>query len=286
MRRKPFQSSICPKSTRIGMLIFSDVCGPIQVKSLGGARYYLLFRDEYSNFRAVHFIKQKSEVLEHCKTFIALLHTQTGELVTEFRSDGGTEYLLLDSWLNSIEIRHQTTCRYSPQQNAIERDNRTVVQLVHALLYSNTNIPLTLWAEATSCIVYTLNRVLSSANLTKTPFELWYGRKPDVSNLRAFESEFCVLILSQLCQKLDVKAHLCIFVGNSDTQKEDRYWDPSTGKVNVSRDVSPIDHYYTPRLPTTDIQMGGDDVFSTCETSETKYPTTRRKLLSIKLRID
>ena len=63
------------------------------------------------------------------------------------------------------------------------------------------------------------------------------------------------------CEHLD---HLCIFVGNSDTQKGGRYWDPSTGKVNVSRDVSPIDHYYTPRLPTTDIQMGGD-VFSTCE---------------------
>ena len=62
------------------------------------------------------------------------------------------------------------------------------------------------------------------------------------------------------CEHLD---HLCIFVGNSDTQKGGRYWDPSTGKVNVSRDVSPIDHYYPPRLLTIDIQMGGD-VFSTC----------------------
>jgi hypothetical protein len=278
MSRKPFQTSISPKSTRIGMLIFSDVCGPMQVKSLGGARYYLLFRDEYSNFRAVHFIKQKSEVPEHCKAFIALLHTQTSELVTEFRSDGGTEYLLLDPWLNSKGIRHQTTCRYSPQQNAIERDNRTVVQLVRALLYSNRNIPLTLWAEATSCVVYTLNRVLSSANPTKTPFELWYGRKPDVSNLRVFGSEFYVLIPSQLRQKLDVKAHLCIFVGNSDTQKGDRYWDPSTGKVNVSRDVSPIDHYYTPRLPTADIQMGGD-VFSTCEDIRDQIPDDEEEVV-------
>ena len=49
MSRKPFQTSISPKSTRIGMLIFSDVCGPMQVKSLGGARYYMLFSHESSS---------------------------------------------------------------------------------------------------------------------------------------------------------------------------------------------------------------------------------------------
>jgi hypothetical protein len=90
-----------------------------------------------------------------------------------------------------------------------------------------TRIPLTLWAEATFSVVYTLNRVLSSANLTKTPFELWYGRNPDVSNLRAFVSELYVFIPSQLRQKFDVRAHLCIFGGNLDTQKGDRYWVPS-----------------------------------------------------------
>jgi hypothetical protein len=136
--RRPFQTSISPKSTKIGMLIFSDVCWP-QVNSLCRAQYYLLFRYEYSNYRAVYFVKQKSKVSEHCKVFIALLHTQTGEIVTEFRSDGGTKYLLLHPWLKSKGIRHQTTCRYSPQQNAIERDNHTVVQLVRVLLYSNDN---------------------------------------------------------------------------------------------------------------------------------------------------
>ena len=264
MRRKTFPSSSSPKPTKIGMMVFSDVCGPMQVNSLGGARYYLLFRDEYSNFRVVYFIKQKSEVPEYCKAFIALLHTQTGHLVVEFQTDGGTEYLRLDEWLKSKGIRHLTTCRYSPQQNAIERDNLTLVQLARALFSSNKSLPLTLWGEAISCVVYTLNRALSSVSLTKTPFELWYGRKPDVSNLRVFGSEFYVLIPSQLRQKLDPRGQLCIFVGNSDTQKGDRYWDPKTGKVNVSRDVSPIDHYYTPRLSTLDVQ-NGVDVFSTCE---------------------
>ncbi len=56
----------------------------MQVNSLGGARYYLLFRYEYSNYRAVYFNKQESELPEHCMAFVALLNTQTGELETEF----------------------------------------------------------------------------------------------------------------------------------------------------------------------------------------------------------
>jgi hypothetical protein len=65
-------------------------------------------------------------------------------------------------------------------------------------------------------------------------------------------------------QKLDAVGKLYFFVGNSPTQKGDRYWDPSTGKVNKSRDVSPIEHRYEPRIPAINVQ-NEIDVFSTCE---------------------
>lgn len=152
--------------------------------------------------------------------------------------------------------------RHTPQQNGIaERDNRTLVEVARTLLYSNTSLPLKLWAEAVSCVVYTLNRTLSTTCPTVTPFEAWFGKKPDLSNMRIFGSEFYTLVPKELRRKLDPKGILCYFVGNSDTQKGDRYWDPSTGRVNTSRDVSPINHYYEPRLPQTDVQVGVD-VFS------------------------
>ena len=94
-----------------------------------------------------------------------------------------------------------------------------------------------------------------------TPFESWYGTKPNVSHLRTFGSEFYVLIPAEMRRKLDAKGLLCIFIGNSESQKGDRYWDPSTGKVNVSRDVTPLDHHYTDRLSLPDNQ-NGVDVFS------------------------
>lgn len=107
-------------------------------------------------------------------------------------------------------------------------------------------------------MVYVLNRSLSTVYHSKTPFETWYGSKPDISNLRIFGSEFYVLIPKELRRKLDAKGLLCFFVGNTDDQKGDRYWDPMSGKINVSRDVSPISHHYVPRLPRPDLQKGID----------------------------
>lgn len=277
MKRCTFQLSTS-HSQRIGSLIHSDVCGPMQVASLGGARYYVSFHDDFSGFRAVYFLTRKSEVPDCCKAFFATLHTQTGNLVTALRTDGGTEYKPLEPWMKMKGIRHETTTRYTPQQNGVsERDNRTIVEGARTLLYSNKAIPLTLWAEAVNCFVYTLNRTLSKTCPTITPFEAWYHRKPDVSNLRIFGSEFYVLVPQELRRKLDAKGLLCIFVGNSETQKGDRYWDPTTGKINISRDVTPCNHSYQPSLPTTDVQKG-IDVFKSDDVMisqpVTQLPTT------------
>lgn len=62
MKRLVFLTSSTPQATRIGSLIHSDVCGPMQVFSIGGALYYVLFQDDSSGFRVVRFINQKSEV--------------------------------------------------------------------------------------------------------------------------------------------------------------------------------------------------------------------------------
>jgi hypothetical protein len=126
-----------------------------------------------------------------------MLHTQTREHVFVFRTDGETEYLPLDPWLKKKGIRYETTVRYTPQQNGVaERYNRMLVEGARTLLYSNKALPLQLWAEAVNCIVYTPNRTLSSAYSLTTPFEAWYGFKPDTSNLRVFGSKFYVLIIS------------------------------------------------------------------------------------------
>jgi hypothetical protein len=87
MTRKVFPHSTS-QQTRIEALIISDVCGPMQVDSIGGARYYVCCQDAFSNYRSIYFVKHKSEASDCCRAFIASVHAQTGNLVAIFRTDG------------------------------------------------------------------------------------------------------------------------------------------------------------------------------------------------------
>lgn len=77
-KRTPFGNCTSVRSSRIGQIIFSDVWGPAQVKSIGGAIYCCTLRDDHSDFRAANYLKAKVQVAESVKDFISLVHTQTG----------------------------------------------------------------------------------------------------------------------------------------------------------------------------------------------------------------
>ena len=76
-----------------GEIIHSDLCGPMQEKSIGGAIYFLLFKDDFSHFRTIIFIQNKSDVKTHIKNFLSSVKVDTGHCVKVLRTDNGTEYI-------------------------------------------------------------------------------------------------------------------------------------------------------------------------------------------------
>ena len=58
-----------------GEIIHTDLCGPMETASVGGAKFFLLFKDEASGFRTVYFLKHKSDTFEYIKIFVNLLKT-------------------------------------------------------------------------------------------------------------------------------------------------------------------------------------------------------------------
>lgn len=46
-------------------VIHSDVCGPIETTSLGGAKYFITFTDDFSRMCFVYFMKSKDEQMKH-----------------------------------------------------------------------------------------------------------------------------------------------------------------------------------------------------------------------------
>jgi len=62
---------ICDKlSTEILELVHSDVCRPMPVES-GGARYFMTLIDDYLRKIEVHFLKNKNEITQIIKHYIA-----------------------------------------------------------------------------------------------------------------------------------------------------------------------------------------------------------------------
>lgn len=88
--RLPFQSRN-QQTNKCGELIHTDVCGPFEVKSVGGARYMLVLKDDYSHMRFLYFLKAKSEVSSKIKSFVELVLNQTEHKIKAFRSDNGTD---------------------------------------------------------------------------------------------------------------------------------------------------------------------------------------------------
>ena len=50
------------RSSRPLQLVHSDVCGPMNMNSIGGSKYVLSFTDDYTKYVTVYFLKNKSEV--------------------------------------------------------------------------------------------------------------------------------------------------------------------------------------------------------------------------------
>lgn len=65
--------------------------------------------------------------------------------------------------------------------------------------------------------------------------QVWYGRKPDVNNMKIFGSIAYSHIPKELRGKLDPKTEKCILVGYA--QNGYRLWDLRKERVIVSRDV-------------------------------------------------
>jgi transposase InsO family protein len=103
-------------------LIHSDICGPMATSSIGGAKYFLTFIDDFSHFLWVYTIKSKDEVFgKFLRNSNLLWKIKATRRSSVSRTDGGGEYIsnAFQSFLISQGISWQRTIPYTPQQNGV-----------------------------------------------------------------------------------------------------------------------------------------------------------------------
>uniref|UniRef100_A0A2N9FNK6 Integrase catalytic domain-containing protein n=1 Tax=Fagus sylvatica TaxID=28930 RepID=A0A2N9FNK6_FAGSY len=112
-------------------LAYSDVCGPIEVESLGGNRYFVTFIDDASQKVWVYVLKTKDQVFQLFKKFHAMVERQKGKSLKCLRTDNGGEYTSneFENYCSEYGIRHEKTVPDTPQHNGVaERINCTIVE--------------------------------------------------------------------------------------------------------------------------------------------------------------
>ena len=241
MQRKPFKAVGEIRSTRKLQCVHSDVCGPMPTESVGKRKYFVTFIDDYSRCCRVYFMRHKSEVFGKFKEFEAATTNDSGEQIGTLRSDNGGEYVSseFEAYLKSKGIHHELTVPHSPEQNGVaERMNRTLMESARSMI-AHAGLPNCYWAEAVATAAYLRNRVPTVAFKEKTtPYEQWYGRKPNLGHLKVFGCMAYAHIPDVHRQKLDKKAEKLRFVGYSIQSKGYRLLDEKTSKVVVRRDVT------------------------------------------------
>lgn len=187
MSKMPFAKQSSRKSTLLD-IVHSDICGPLRVPSISGARYFVEFIDDHSRCCEMRFLKSKDEVIKATKDYIALVENQKERSLKCLQTDNGREYLNsnFESYLKSRGITRRLTIPYNLQQNGIaERKNRTLMDTARCLLFQS-GLPSKFWAEAVNTANYIRNRCPTRSLGGKTPYEYWNGEIPDVSHRREF----------------------------------------------------------------------------------------------------
>ena len=91
------------------------------------------------------------------------------------------------------------------------------------------------WAEATSVAAHTLNHAPQKNLGWRTPYELLFGRVPEVSYLCIFSCH--AWVYNDQRKKWDPKAKLMMLVGYERGSKAYRLWNPATRSIVVSANV-------------------------------------------------
>jgi hypothetical protein len=118
------------------------------------------------------------------------------------------------------------------QRNGVsERRNQILLDMVRSMM-SLTVLPLSFWGYAFEIATFMLNRA-PSKSVETTPYELWNGKKPNLSFLNICGCELYVKHLQP--NKLDLKLDKCVFVGYLRETVGYSFYHKTEGKVFVAK---------------------------------------------------
>jgi histone deacetylase 1/2 len=219
-----------------------DIGGPIKPISYKGFKYYITFIDASTGYLEVILLKNRERTSLAIESFINRAETQSSYTLRRLHFDYEFDTKEFNDLALKRGIIYTTSAPYTPEQKgAGERINRTLFNKIRALLFTS-KLPLKFWDEALLSAVYLYNRTPHSSYSFKTPFELRYKKKPDLSSIKTFGSLTYKKEPKETLGKLDPRANPYYLVGFIKGQY--KLLDPKKSKAIYARDVYIIENKF------------------------------------------
>ena len=233
-RKRSFPKTRADHPRAMPDLIHSDLCGPLPVPSLQGAQYFVTYIEEVSRMKFTFLLKSKNDQEIYFKRVETYCKRQTGRPVKILRADNGGEYTShnFQHWLQLQGIEFQSTVPSCSSQNGVaERSHLTLMNMARAML-QHSGLPAQFWGAAVLYATYISNMLPHPKETTRTPFEMFYQRKPNASNIKVFG---CIgyAMSRERRNKLESRADPLIFIGVSSSQRGWKMYDPEGKKTKV-----------------------------------------------------
>ncbi|GAA5828225.1 hypothetical protein JCM5353_003899 [Sporobolomyces roseus] len=231
------------RATRNLERVSADTWGPSPVRGVKGERFAVVMVDGCSRYAWVETLTGKGGIGDIIKSRIQQEEQMHGVKVAQFQSDNGTEFVNhnLDRFLKSNGIQHRTSVVHSHGQNGfIENRWRTSIETTRALL-SSSGMPPTFWPYALSAAVYLYNRTPSKVLDYETPYERYYGKKPELNHLKVWGCEAWLALPREgvyRVNKLQSRAVKGRFVGYPNDKKGWMFWVPEWRKIVIWHEIA------------------------------------------------
>ncbi|GKB55022.1 retrotransposon protein, putative, ty1-copia subclass, partial [Tanacetum coccineum] len=145
--------------------------------------------------------KMKRKLFPHrpkrATDLLGIIHTDVCGLLRHVSRQGASYFITFTDdysrygYVYLLKHEHKLTPPYTPHHTGVsERRNRTLLDMVQSMM-NLTTLSLSLWDYALESATRILNMV-PTKKVDKTPYELWYGKVPNLSYLKVWGCEALV----------------------------------------------------------------------------------------------
>lgn len=153
-----------PRSLILFERVYSDVCGPFNIPTAFGSRYYVCFVEDSTRYPEAFTMTHRTEVTSLWSNYRSRHFCATKVRILCLRSDNGGEYKGLEKDLLSAGITWERAPPYTQHSNGVaERMVRSLNTKARAMMLAS-GCPTTMWGEAICTAAY-IHAIIPQRNL-------------------------------------------------------------------------------------------------------------------------